>query len=135
MTPKTVRCSPSQTDRYGFCISLCWNRFELTIKNPKTYQAQLSLAEYLSGRSMRIALLIAIMLSLLTTFWCTAGYFFAPAQAGETEAKLSPQSIRGGFCDRAGIRHYSSLAGTSTVLMVTAFVLSSCRRSHEHPTA
>ena len=91
---------------------------------------------------MRIAISIAAILGLLSTLWCVAGYFFAPAQAGETRAELRV------FLDRpvspdvpelhsrrmlAQGRNFgiaALLTGASTALMFTAFAMSFRTRSH-----
>jgi hypothetical protein len=38
---------------------------------------------------MRVLLVIVLLLTLLLTLWCAAGYFGAPAQQIETGAELS----------------------------------------------
>ena len=96
---------------------------------------------------MRVALIIATALGLAATFWCSAVYFTAPAQAYESQAELSvfldrPVSadvpaIHSGRVLRYG-RHSgiaALLAGASTAFMLTAFILSTRRKQHEHPTA
>jgi hypothetical protein len=92
---------------------------------------------------MRIALSIAAILGLFATLWCAAGYFFAPAQAGETRAELSvfldrPLSpdapeIHSGRVLQQGrnIGIAALLVGASTALMFTSLALSSRKRSHD----
>ena len=96
---------------------------------------------------MRIALVIAAVLGLIATMWCAAGYFFAPAQAHETQAELrvfldhpvsadvpanhSSRVLRQG----RNIGIAALLTGASTALMFTALALSGRKRSHEHTTA
>ena len=91
---------------------------------------------------MRVALSIAAVFGLLATLWCAAGYFFAPAQAHETQAELRVFLDRPVSADVPAIhssrvlRHGRNigiaalLTGASTALMFTALVLSGRRRSH-----
>lgn len=44
---------------------------------------------------MRCLLVIAFFLTVLLTLWCTAGYFFAPAQQTETQAELHQSQLSG----------------------------------------
>ena len=90
---------------------------------------------------MRVALPIAAVLGLLATLWCGAGYFFAPAQAHETQAELREFLDRPVSADvpaihsRRVLRHGRNdgiaalLAGASTALVFTALALSGRRRS------
>lgn len=99
------------------------------------------------SRSMRITLSIAAVLGLLSTLWCTAGYVFAPAQAGETRAELRafldrPVSsdvpeIHASRIERQGrnIGIAGLLVGGSTALMFTALALSGRRRPHANTRA
>jgi hypothetical protein len=96
---------------------------------------------------MRIALIIAMVLGLAATLWCAAGYFFAPAQAHETQAELrvfldrpvsaDVPAIHSGRVLRHGrnIGIAAILTGAATAFMFTAFILSGRRRPHDHTTA
>jgi hypothetical protein len=94
---------------------------------------------------MRATLSIAAILGLLATFWCAAGFFFAPAQAAETRAELSVFLNRALTVDVPEI-HSSRLKqqgrnfgiacllmGTSTALMLVALKKSHREKSHDLP--
>jgi hypothetical protein len=44
---------------------------------------------------MRSLLVIALLLTVLLTLWCAAGYYFAPAQQIETRAELHQSRVSG----------------------------------------
>ena len=44
---------------------------------------------------MRSLLVIALLLTVLLTLWCAAGYYFAPAQQIETRAELQQSRVSG----------------------------------------
>jgi hypothetical protein len=92
---------------------------------------------------MRILLCIVLLLTLLLTLWCAAGYFTAPAQQIETGAELSHlQATRQPPTDTDIALHVSRvgqqgrnsgiaaiLAGASAFGVVAALVLASKRKT------
>lgn len=92
---------------------------------------------------MRILLVIVLLLTMLLTLWCAAGYFFAPAQQTETRAELrQSQATQRPLSDAEIAVHVSRvgqqgrnwgiaavLAVTSNMAVLAVLVLASKRKT------
>lgn len=90
---------------------------------------------------MRILLIIALLLTVLLTLWCAAGYYFAPAQQIETRAELQQSRVLG-LSDAEIAAHVARVgqqgrnwgfaalgAGAAAGILLTALILASKRKT------
>jgi hypothetical protein len=95
---------------------------------------------------MRSLLVIALLLTVLLTLWCAAGYYFAPVQQIETRAELQ-HSRAAGLSDAEIATHVDRVgqegrnwgfaalgAGAAAGVSLAALILASKRKVDIHST-